>query len=155
MINQDNEKFREHVRKSLIRQVEAINKLVQKGLRFWDYGNSFMLESSRAGADIWEVKGEKFRFPSYFENVMDDIFGLGFGPFRWVCTSGDPLDLRKTDEIAINVFKSLGKEVPAELQSNYADNLRWIQNAEENKLVVGSQARILYADCEARVEISL
>lgn len=124
-------------------------------MRFWDYGNSFLLQSSRAGADVWDNKKEKFKFPSYFENVMDDIFGLGFGPFRWVCSSGNHEDLKKTDMIAAKILEDSLRNLPSELKSNYEDNLRWIKQAEDNKLVVGSQARILYADSDARVNIAL
>jgi urocanate hydratase len=104
---------------------------------------------------VWDNKKEKFKFPSYFENVMDDIFGLGFGPFRWVCSSGNPEDLKKTDKIAAKVLEDSLRNLPSELKSNYEDNLRWIKQAEDNKLVVGSQARILYADSDARVNIAL
>lgn len=152
---EDNNAFKEKVDDSLRRQVKAINTLVNKGMHFWDYGNSFLLQSGRAGADVWDRNKEKFKFPSYFENVMDDIFGLGFGPFRWVCASGDPEDLRTTDTIASEILQKSLETVPEELRSNYEDNLRWIKTAEENALVVGSQARILYADSDARVNIAL
>lgn len=153
LLVEDNEQFKEKVHASLRRQVAAIDALVRRGMRFWDYGNSFLLQASRAGADVWA--GEKFKFPSYFENVMDDIFGLGFGPFRWVCASGDPADLARSDRIAEEVLEESLRHLPEELRSNYEDNLRWIRTAEENQLVVGSQARILYADADARVGIAL
>jgi urocanate hydratase len=127
MIREDNTMFRQKIKDSLVRQVKAINTLVEKGMHFWDYGNSFLLEASRSGADVWDKSHEKFKFPSYFENVMDDIFGLGFGPFRWICTSADGQDLRKTDVIAEKVLKSSLESLPEELKSNYEDNLRWIK----------------------------
>ena len=148
--------FKAKVYESLRRQIAAINKLAQKGMIFWDYGNSFLLESSRANADVWLCKEKKvFRYLSYFEAVMDDLFALGFGPFRWVCTSGLESDLLKTDELAGDVLSNLLKDCPKELEQPYKDNLSWIRNAHENKLVIGSQARILYADADARILIGL
>ena len=155
MMREDPVKFRELVCASLRRQVDAINKLTQKGMHFWDYGNCFLLEASRAGADIWASgKHDKFKYPSYVEDIMGDIFSLGFGPFRWVCTSCDPEDLAETDRIAEQVLKDLHHECPREVQFQLNDNIRWIQQAGENKLVVGSQARILYADTQGRAEIA-
>ena len=124
-------------------------------MKFWDYGNSFLLMSSKAGAEIEQQEGKKsahnrFRYPSNVEDIMGDIFELGFGPFRWICSSADPEDLRKTDKIAEKTIKKLIQNAPGNMKPQYADNLDWIQKAEENKLVVGSQARILYADAVAR-----
>jgi len=155
MMREDAVKFRELVCESLRRQVAAINKLTQKGMHFWDYGNCFLLEASRAGADIWASgKHDKFKYPSYVEDIMGDIFSLGFGPFRWVCTSCDPEDLAETDRIAEQVLKDLHPQCPREVQFQLDDNIKWIQQAGENKLVVGSQARILYADTQGRAEIA-
>jgi len=155
MMREDAVKFRELVCESLRRQVAAINKLTQKGMHFWDYGNCFLLEASRAGADIWASgKHDKFKYPSYVEDIMGDIFSLGFGPFRWVCTSCDPEDLAETDRIAEQVLKDLHPQCPREVQFQLNDNIKWIQQAGENKLVVGSQARILYADTQGRAEIA-
>ena len=148
--------FKEKVQESLRRQVVAINKMSKKGMIFWDYGNSFLLESSRANADIWLTPEKKsFKYLSYFEAVMDDLFALGFGPFRWICTTGLEADLLQTDKIAEEVITSLLKECPKELERPYLDNLQWIKNAHENKLVIGCQARILYADADARILIGL
>lgn len=156
LMRNDAKKFRELVEESLRRQVAAINKMTQKGMIFWDYGNSFLLESSRANADIWLNSEKKaFKYLSYFEAVMDDLFALGFGPFRWVCTSGLESDLLQTDQIAQEVLSKLLKDCPKELERPYLDNLQWIKDAHNNKLVIGSQARILYADADARILISL
>ncbi len=147
------EKFKEYVYASLRRQVEAINKHTAKGTYFFDYGNAFLLESSRAGADIMD--GNKFRYPSYVEDIMGPFcFDYGFGPFRWVCTSGKPEDLQKTDEIATQVLEELMQTAPERIQQQMADNIQWIRGAQENKLVVGSQARILYADAWGRIKIA-
>jgi len=147
------EKFKEYVYASLRRQVDAINKHTAKGTYFFDYGNAFLLESSRAGADI--MKGDKFRYPSYVEDIMGPFcFDYGFGPFRWVCTSGKPEDLQKTDEIATQVLEELMQTAPKRIQQQMADNIQWIRGAQENKLVVGSQARILYADAWGRIKIA-
>jgi urocanate hydratase len=147
------EMFKKYVQDSLKRHVAAINKLTSKGMFFWDYGNAFLLEASRAGADIWD--GNKFKYPSYVENIMGPIcFDYGFGPFRWVCTSGKPSDLAKTDEIAANVLREMLKTAPEDITQQLKDNLKWILEAGNNNLVVGSQARILYADAEARIKIS-
>lgn len=149
------EKFKELVQESLCRQVNAINGLTSKGMYFFDYGNAFLLESSRAGADIMAEDGEAFRYPSYVQDIMGPMcFDYGFGPFRWVCTSGDPKDLEKSDQIAMEVLEEIRSQSPAEIQQQMADNIRWIKGARENKLVVGSQARILYADAEGRIKIA-
>ncbi|MCK4638315.1 MAG: urocanate hydratase, partial [Bacteroidales bacterium] len=148
------EKFKEKVRESLRRQVEAINKLTNNGMYFFDYGNAFLLESSRAGADILKEDG-KFRYASYVQDIMGPMcFDYGFGPFRWVCTSGKPEDLDITDKIAMNVLEEISKNAPPEIIQQLKDNIRWIREAKENNLVVGSQARILYADCEGRTKIA-
>jgi urocanate hydratase len=150
----DPEKFREKVHKSLRRQVEAINILTSGGMYFFDYGNAFLLESSRAGADITVPSG-KFRYPSYVEDIMGPFFfDYGFGPFRWVCTSCDDNDLRKTDHIAAGILENLCIDAPDETKRQMQDNLHWIREAEKNKLVVGSKARILYADCVGRQKIA-
>ncbi|MCK4287709.1 MAG: urocanate hydratase, partial [Bacteroidales bacterium] len=154
MMVQQPEKFKEKVRESLRRQVEAINKLTGKGMYFFDYGNAFLLESSRAGADILKEDG-KFRYASYVQDIMGPMcFDYGFGPFRWVCTSGKPEDLDITDKIAMNVLEEISKNAPPEIIQQLKDNIRWIREAKENNLVVGSQARILYADCEGRTKIA-
>eukprot|EP01104_Vermistella_antarctica_P002628 TRINITY_DN12846_c0_g1_i1.p1 TRINITY_DN12846_c0_g1~~TRINITY_DN12846_c0_g1_i1.p1 ORF type:complete len:678 (-),score=131.45 TRINITY_DN12846_c0_g1_i1:164-2197(-) len=144
------EEFVGHVQRSLIRHVAAINKLCARGVRFWDYGNSFLLEAGRAKADIFRDDGKTFKYPSYVQDIMGDIFSLGFGPFRWVCTSGLPSDLLTTDRIAAEQIQALTVGAPPATQSQYADNLLWIQQADKHKLVVGSQARILYSDAEGR-----
>ncbi len=146
--------FKEKVQESLRRQVAAINKLTANGMYFFDYGNAFLLESSRAGADIMKEDGT-FKYSSYVQDIMGPMcFDYGFGPFRWVCTSGNPEDLDKTDQIAVEVLEELAKTSPVEIQQQMKDNIRWIKEAKKNKLVVGSQARILYADCEGRVKIA-
>ncbi len=146
--------FKEKVKYSLIRQVEAINKLASQGMYFFDYGNAFLLEAGRAGANIFDDKGN-YKYPSYVENIMGPMcFDYGFGPFRWVCTSGQSEDLEITDKIAANVLKELLKTAPDEIKTQLRDNLNWIINAKANNLVVGSQARILYADSNARIEIA-
>jgi len=147
------EEFKKYVQDSLIRQVDAINQLADRGMYFWDYGNAFLLESKRAGANI--MNGEKFKYPSYVENIMGPIcFDYGFGPFRWVCTSGNPADLEKTDKIAQKVIEDMLTTCPTEIKQQLEDNLKWITEASKNKLVVGSQARILYADAEGRMRIA-
>lgn len=147
------EEFKKYVQNSLIRQVDAINSLAKKGLYFWDYGNAFLLEAQRAGANIMD--GDKFKYPSYVENIMGPIcFDYGFGPFRWVCTSCNPSDLEKTDKIAERVIEDMLKSCPVEIKQQLEDNLKWIREAGNNKLVVGSQARILYADAEGRIRIA-
>lgn len=155
MMAEEPELFKEKVQASLRRHVAAINKCVARfGTYFFDYGNAFLLESSRAGADILKPNGD-FRYPSYVQDIMGPMcFDYGFGPFRWVCTSGDPKDLAKTDEIAAKVLLELAEKAPQEIQQQMHDNIRWIQAAGENHLVVGSQARILYADAEGRIRIA-
>lgn len=155
MMSEEPEKFKSCVKSSLRRHVAAINKLASKGMYFFDYGNAFLLEASRAGADIVDSKG-RFVYPSYVEDIMGPLFfDYGFGPFRWVCMSEKPEDLAKTDVIAARVLKEIAKDSPAEIQGQMNDNIHWIEEAGKNKLVVGSQARILYADCEGRTKIAL
>ncbi|MAU35771.1 MAG: urocanate hydratase [Flavobacteriales bacterium] len=147
-------KFKEKVKESLIRHTKAINTLTQRGMYFFDYGNAFLLESKRAGADISDNNGN-FKYPSYVQDIMGPMcFDYGFGPFRWVCTSNNPKDLKITDNIAANVLENLIKVSPSEIKLQMEDNLNWIKNADENKMVVGSQARILYADAEGRMKIA-
>lgn len=147
--------FKEKVYESLRKQVVAINKLTKNGMYFWDYGNAFLLESGRAGAEIFNKDGS-FRYPSYVQDIMGPLFfDYGFGPFRWVCTSGKQADLETTDQIAANVLEELAKKAPNEIRSQLEDNILWIKQAGKNKLVVGSQARILYADCNGRTKIAL
>ena len=149
------EKFKEKVQESLRRQAAAINKHTGKGTYFFDYGNAFLLEASRAGADIMSEDGKGFKYPSYVQDIMGPMcFDYGFGPFRWVCASGKDEDLQKTDEIATEVLNKLKKNSPAEIQQQMQDNIQWIKGAQENKLVVGSKARILYADAEGRIAIA-
>lgn len=155
MMAEDPERFREAVRASLRRHVAAINELAAKGMYFFDYGNAFLLESSRAGADILKADGT-FRYPSYVQDIMGPLyFDYGFGPFRWVCMSERPEDLAKSDEIAVNILKKELETAPEEIQGQLNDNIHWIEEAGRNNLVVGSQARILYADCEGRTKIAL
>ena len=150
----DPDKFKKKVQESLKRQVAAINKLSANGMYFFDYGNAFLLESSRAGADILKKDGN-FKYPSYVQDIMGPMcFDYGFGPFRWVCTSSDPKDLDKTDMIAMKVLEKIAKTAPTEITQQMKDNIRWIKEAKKNKLVVGSQARILYADAEGRSKIA-
>ena len=149
------DEFRQHVQASLRRQVAAINRLSANGMYFFDYGNAFLLQSKRAGADICSDDGT-FRYPSYVQDIMGPMFfDYGFGPFRWVCTSGDPADLAKTDEIAAAVMEEIMLTAPDEIKGQMADNIHWINEASRNHLVVGSQARILYADAEGRSKIAL
>ena len=155
MMAENPDEFRKHVQASLCRQVAAINRLAANGMYFFDYGNAFLLQSKRAGADICTKDG-KFRYPSYVQDIMGPMFfDYGFGPFRWVCTSGDPADLAKTDEIAARVLEEIMKNSPDEIKGQMADNIHWIVEAGRNQLVVGSQARILYADAEGRAKIAL
>lgn len=155
MMAEEPERFREAVRASLRRHVAAINRLSAGGMYFFDYGNAFLLESSRAGADILKADGT-FRYPSYVQDIMGPLyFDYGFGPFRWVCMSERPEDLAKSDEIAVNILKKELKTAPEEIQGQLNDNIHWIEEAGRNNLVVGSQARILYADCEGRTKIAL
>ena len=159
LMRDDPPAFKIAVQASLRRHVAAINALVARkprGLHFWDYGNAFLLEASRAGADIMSpLESSKFRYPSYIQEFVGDVFSLGFGPFRWICTSGLPSDLAKTDSIAAQVLQQCQLGAPREVQQQLQDNLLWIQKAAENKMVVGSQARILYADAKARTLIAL
>ncbi|MPL76874.1 Urocanate hydratase [bioreactor metagenome] len=154
MMAEEPEKFKEKIRESLRRHVAAINKLTAKGMYFFDYGNAFLLESSRAGADVMKEDGT-FRYPSYVQDIMGPMcFDYGFGPFRWVCTSGKSEDLDATDHIAMDVLEEIAKTSPNEIQQQMRDNITWIKGAKANNLVVGSQARILYADCEGRTKIA-
>ncbi|MEK8180454.1 urocanate hydratase [Flavobacterium buctense] len=149
------EKFKEEVQKTLRRHAAAINKHTAKGTYFFDYGNAFLLEASRAGADIMAENHIDFKYPSYVQDIMGPMcFDYGFGPFRWVCASGNPEDLAKTDQIACEVLEEMMQNSPEEIQQQMADNIQWIKGAQENKLVVGSQARILYADAEGRIKIA-
>ena len=155
MMAEEPERFKEAVRASLRRQVAAINKLSAKGMYFFDYGNAFLLESSRAGADVLKPDGT-FRYPSYVQDIMGPMyFDYGFGPFRWVCMSEKPEDLAKTDALAMKVLGEIAATAPAEIAGQMRDNIHWIEEAGRNHLVVGSQARILYADCEGRTKIAL
>lgn len=152
----DPDRFKKLVKESLIRQTNAINKHTARGTYFFDYGNAFLLEASRAGADIMAADGLTFRYPSYVQDIMGPMcFDYGFGPFRWVCTSGTQEDLDITDRLAAEVLDQLMKESPEEIQQQMADNIKWINSARENRLVVGSKARILYADAEGRAKIAL
>lgn len=156
MMADDPDRFTEEVHKSLRRQVAAINRLTENGMYFFDYGNAFLLQASRAGADIMAPDGHGFRYPSYVQAIMGpDFFDYGFGPFRWVCVSADPEDLAKSDRIAGDVLEEMLKNAPEDIHGQLADNLHWIRQAGENNLVVGSQARILYADAEGRAKIAL
>jgi len=151
----DPDRFRDAVQASLRRHVTAVNAMVGRGMRFWDYGNAFLLEASRAGADVMADDGVTFRYPSYVEDIMGPIcFDYGFGPFRWVCTSADPADLAASDAIAAEVVQKLADAAPDDIAEQYTDNLRWIRQAGENALVVGSQARILYVDDVGRRAIA-
>ncbi|MBR9756636.1 MAG: urocanate hydratase [Algicola sp.] len=158
MMAENPELFKENVQESLRRHAAAINKHTAKGTYFFDYGNAFLLEASRAGADVMAENptiGREFKYPSYVQDIMGPMcFDYGFGPFRWVCTSGKPEDLKKTDDIACQVLEDIMKNSPKEIQQQMADNIQWIKGAQENKLVVGSQARILYADAEGRMKIA-
>lgn len=154
MMVDDPEGFKEKVQQSLIRQINAINKLAAKGMYFWDYGNAFLLEASRAGADVMKEDGT-FIYPSYVQDIMGPLcFDYGFGPFRWVCTSGRKEDLQTTDKLAAEILEDMIIDAPEEIRQQLSDNLLWIQQAEENNMVVGSQARILYADAEGRIRIA-
>ena len=155
MMADDPDAFKAAVQASLRRQVAAINRLTAKGMYFFDYGNAFLLESSRAGADILKPDGT-FRYPSYVQDIMGPMyFDYGFGPFRWVCMSEKPEDLAKSDALAVKVLSEMAAEAPAEIAGQMRDNIHWIEEAGRNNLVVGSQARILYADCEGRTKIAL
>ena len=155
MMAEEPQRFRKHVQESLRRQVAAINRLAAEGMYFFDYGNAFLLESSRAGADVMREDG-RFRYPSYVQDIMGPMFfDYGFGPFRWVCTSGKPEDLEMTDRLAAEVLEDMCRTAPKSIRGQLEDNLHWIREAGPNRLVVGSQARILYADCEGRTRIAL
>ena len=155
MMAEDPARFKEAVQASLRRHVAAINRLAAKGMYFFDYGNAFLLESSRAGADVLKPDGS-FRYPSYVQDIMGPLyFDYGFGPFRWVCMSEKPEDLAKSDELAVKVLSEIAASSPEEISGQMRDNIHWIQEAGRNHLVVGSQARILYADCEGRTKIAL
>jgi len=154
MMADEPELFKEKVYESLRRHVKAVNNMTAKGMYFWDYGNAFLLEASRAGADILKEDGD-FIYPSYVQDIMGPLFfDFGFGPFRWVCTSGDPEDLAKSDAIAAKVLEEIAQNSPEKIQTQMEDNIHWIHEAGKNKMVVGSQARILYADCEGRTKIA-
>lgn len=156
MMTHDPENFRKLVQASLRRQAAAINRHAARGTYFFDYGNAFLLEASRAGADVMTPGSDQFKFPSYVQDIMGPLcFDFGFGPFRWVCASGKAEDLRKTDHIAASVLEEMLQDAPAEIHPQLADNLHWIKAAEKNNLVVGSQARILYADARGRMQIAL
>jgi len=155
MMAEDPDTFKVHVRASLKRHAAAVNKHTARGTYFFDYGNAFLLEASRAGADILAEDGDGFKYPSYVQDIMGPMcFDYGFGPFRWVCCSGDPADLDLTDNLAAEVLERLMADAPADIQQQMQDNVRWIREAKANKLVVGSQARILYADARGRAEIA-
>lgn len=154
MMAENPDEFKKYVQESLRRQVTAINKMTEQGTYFFDYGNAFLLESSRAGADIMKEDGS-FKYPSYVQDIMGPMcFDYGFGPFRWVCASSKAEDLDLTDQIAMDVLEEIAKTAPVEISQQMKDNIRWISEAKKNKLVVGSQARILYADCEGRTKIA-
>lgn len=155
MMANNPELFKEKVQETLRRHAAAVNKHTAKGTYFFDYGNAFLLEASRAGADVMAENNIDFKYPSYVQDIMGPMcFDFGFGPFRWVCTSGKPEDLQKTDEIACQVLEEIMQNSPKEIQQQMQDNITWIKGAQENKLVVGSQARILYADAEGRIKIA-
>ena len=155
MMVKEPDRFRKAVQESLVRQVNAIRQMVDNGMYFWDYGNAFLLEAGRAGADVFKEDGT-FKYPSYVQDIMGPLFfDYGFGPFRWVCTSGDPLDLAESDEIAAYVLESIAEQAPYEIALQMRDNVHWIREAGKNQMVVGSQARILYADCEGRTQIAV
>ena len=157
LLNTDKVRFMAEVKDTLRRHVKAINTLSDRGMYFWDYGNAFLKEAGKAGADIWEnEKTEIFKYPSYVEDIMGPMcFDYGFGPFRWVCTSGKKSDLDKTDKIAADIIKNMMKDAPNDIQSQLKDNLNWIESADENIPIVGSKSRILYADSEGRIQIAL
>jgi len=149
------ELFKTKVKETLIRHANAINNHTKKGTYFFDYGNAFLLEASRAGASVMDNEGINFKYPSYVQDIMGPMcFDYGFGPFRWVCASANSKDLKITDDIACHVLEQIMKDSPQEIKQQMADNIQWIKGAQENKLVVGSQARILYADAEGRMKIA-
>jgi urocanate hydratase len=156
MMAEEPELFKEKVQETLRKHANAVNTLTSNGMYFFDYGNAFLLEASRAGAEVMADDGVRFKYPSYVQDILGPMcFDYGFGPFRWVCTSGKPEDLEYTDQLAAKVLEEIMNESPAEIQQQMADNIRWINAAGENKMVVGSQARILYADAEGRAKIAL
>jgi urocanate hydratase len=155
MMANDPEKFKGYVQESLRRHAASVNKHTERGTYFFDYGNAFLLESSRAGGDVMAENHIDFKYPSYIQDILGPMcFDYGFGPFRWVCASGNPIDLEKTDAIACQVLEKMMISSPTEIQQQMADNIQWIKGAQENKMVVGSQARILYADAEGRMRIA-
>jgi urocanate hydratase len=155
MMSNEPEKFKSFVQESLKRHANAVNNHTVKGTYFFDYGNAFLLEASRAGAEVMANNGIDFKYPSYIQDILGPMcFDFGFGPFRWVCASGNPEDLKKTDEIACKVLEEMMQHSPEEIKQQMADNIQWIKGAQQNKLVVGSQARILYADAEGRMKIA-
>ena len=155
MMANDPEKFKSYVQESLRRHAASVNKHTDRGTYFFDYGNAFLLESSRAGGDVMAENHIDFKYPSYIQDILGPMcFDYGFGPFRWVCASGDPSDLEKTDAIACRVLEKMMVDSPVEIQQQMADNIQWIKGAQQNKMVVGSQARILYADAEGRMRIA-
>ena len=155
MMSNNPQVFKEKIQDTLRRHTAAVNQHTAKGTYFFDYGNAFLLEASRAGADVMAEDGINFRYPSYVQDIMGPMcFDYGFGPFRWVCASGKPEDLLKTDQIACKVLEDIMQNSPVDIQQQMADNIQWIKGAQENKLVVGSQARILYADAEGRIKIA-
>jgi urocanate hydratase len=155
LMTKNPELFKKKVKETLIKHASAVKKHTQKGTYFFDYGNAFLLEASRAGADVMKSDGINFKYPSYVQDIMGPMcFDYGFGPFRWVCSSSDSTDLRKSDEIACTVLEALILKAPVEIKQQMRDNIQWIKGAQENNLVLGSQARILYADSEGRIEIA-
>ena len=155
LMSENPEAFKSKVQESLRRHAKAINAHTEKGTYFFDYGNAFLLEASRAGAAVMHENQIDFKYPSYVQDILGPMcFDYGFGPFRWVCASGNPLDLQKTDAIALNVMQEIQTTAPKEIQQQLQDNIKWIREAEQNQLVVGSQARILYADAEGRAKIA-
>jgi len=155
MMSENPNQFKERVKQSLRRHAAAVNEHTAKGTYFFDYGNAFLLEASRAGADVMATNKIDFKYPSYVQDILGPMcFDYGFGPFRWVCTSGKPEDLQKTDAIALHIMTEIKNTAPEEIQQQMLDNITWIREAEKNKLVVGSQARILYSDAEGRAKIA-
>lgn len=155
MMANDPKQFEQKVKESLRRHAESVNKHTERGTYFFDYGNAFLLEASRAGANVMAEDGVRFKYPSYVQDILGPMcFDYGFGPFRWVCASGTPEDLKKSDDIACEVLEKMMETSPSEIKQQMADNIQWIKGAQEKKLVVGSQARILYADAEGRVKIA-
>jgi len=156
LMSENPEKFKQEVQKTLVRHINAINTLAKKGMYFFDYGNAFLLEVSRAGGDVFANKESgEFKYKSYVQDILGPMcFDFGFGPFRWVCTSAKPEDLAITDKLAQEVLEEMYKTAPEEIKQQLHDNIVWIKDAQKNNLVVGSQARILYADSEARIKIA-